>query len=620
MHKSCVYVRKVHGYVNTFFPPLFLYPCPKVLGGEPKGMSPFHHTTWLGSSLLNVALCALMVISIRSIDGLPARFNASEYAGIHSRLPAIIKERVSGKHCGNWYVPYSQMQAATRAANSAAASDDIGYWSIANAASSATFQPARSRYTVMRSSESGLGDRLGCSLTVFLHALLSNRAFEYEWYGHHVLWDSYQSFWIDWRVPPESADEGVIMRAEDGTVLPVVTENHFWKDPNRSRQISNFYLSGYQLAERHLMTQLFTSGDISTYGDDKDVVIWKLNTGLLMKAFSNPQHARRLQELGLTWQYAVPCIFNYLFVPSPEALAPFRAGELLQKLLDPENFVIGIQIRLGDWVFKTGGGDLNHGAGHFACAQQLTDEITRTYNLGNNNNPAAESASSTTGAPTSPAAVAPTSPAVAPTSPAVAPTWLEKADANLNAMFNSRWVKAGRRSLGPLQEQPQQEQQHQQQQLGRRQLRQEQQQPADPPAPAPKNVYWFLISDSAALRRAAMQKYGSEGKLLVAESVPLDHVQDFPQHKQLGLHVAAGEVWLFGQASAHIITTASAFGRLGALGAGPRPPLPGGPEGTSTSSYRIFGVPGGGFRGTCSLSRPDSLETVAGWYIGMRSD
>jgi hypothetical protein len=68
-------------------------------------------------------------------------------------------------------------------------------------------------------------------------------------------------------------------------------------------------------------------------------------------------------------------------------------------------------------------------------------------------------------------------------------------------------------------------------------------------------------------------------------------VQDFPLHGQDGLHAAASELWLFGLATAHVVTKASAFGRLGALAGGPWTRHPGAPM------HRVYGI-GTGYR-TC---------------------
>jgi hypothetical protein len=46
-----------------------------------------------------------------------------------------------------------------------------------------------------------------CRVSVFLHALLTDRAFLFDWSGQHNLWDAYRSSYIDWQYdkgnPPE---------------------------------------------------------------------------------------------------------------------------------------------------------------------------------------------------------------------------------------------------------------------------------------------------------------------------------------------------------------------------------------------------------------------------------
>ncbi|KXZ46426.1 hypothetical protein GPECTOR_43g862 [Gonium pectorale] len=391
----------------------------------------------------------------------------------------------------------------------------------------------------MLSVESGLADRLGCSLTAFLYALLTDRVFEYVWYGHHVLWESYQSPWIDWRAPPRDVSRGVTVPAPPGApgpVLPIVLENHHWSRPNRTTLNADFYINPPNEAVKAWVQNLFNSGDVMEYGRDHDVVQWMLNLGLLRFAFNNPHLQKRLQELGLTWQNVVPCLFNYLYVPSPEALSIFRRTPLLHTLLDPNNIVIGIQIRLGDWVFNQpanaaqGVMHLQYGNWHFHCAQQLTDELI------------ASGAAHIPGAPLQ----------------------LQRRASFLSLRGVSRRNAAdaggGSGAAG-----------------GRR------------------KVYWLLISDSGALRAAALQKY-NDGRLLVAD--------DFPRNRQTGLHVAATEMWLFGLASMHVVSTGSAFGRLGALAGGPKSL-----DGQEAARYRIYGVTNR--LKHCRLAGPDPTEAVA---------
>lgn len=41
-------------------------------------------------------------------------------------------------------------------------------------------------------------------------------------------------------------------------------------------------------------------------------------------------------------------------------------------------------------------------------------------------------------------------------------------------------------------------------------------------------VVWYLVSDSTALRKAAVEKYGS--KILTAVDAPLGHISQVPNH------------------------------------------------------------------------------------------
>ncbi len=55
------------------------------------------------------------------------------------------------------------------------------------------------RYAIMMSDSSGLGDRLTSSVTIALYAILTKRAFLYDWRGNHDLWNAFRSTYIDWR-------------------------------------------------------------------------------------------------------------------------------------------------------------------------------------------------------------------------------------------------------------------------------------------------------------------------------------------------------------------------------------------------------------------------------------
>lgn len=54
-------------------------------------------------------------------------------------------------------------------------------------------------YAIMMSESSGLGDRLTSSIAIALYAILTKRAFLYDWRGKHNLWNAYRSSYVDWR-------------------------------------------------------------------------------------------------------------------------------------------------------------------------------------------------------------------------------------------------------------------------------------------------------------------------------------------------------------------------------------------------------------------------------------
>ncbi|KAG2482463.1 hypothetical protein HYH03_018609 [Edaphochlamys debaryana] len=84
-----------------------------------------------------------------------------------------------------------------------------------------------------------------------------------------------------------------------------------------------------------------------------------MNKGNMRNMLKNPYLEERMRYLNLTLDNVVRCLFNYAFVPSPAALAPFMGSNVLDKLLDPNSYVIGIHVRVGDDVWKKDGDQSN---------------------------------------------------------------------------------------------------------------------------------------------------------------------------------------------------------------------------------------------------------------------
>lgn len=87
-----------------------------------------------------------------------------------------------------------------------------------------------------------------------------------------------------------------------------------------------------------------------------------------------------------------------------------------------------------------------------------------------------------------------------------------------------------------------------------------------------KSAKWLLVTDSLAIRKAAMAKYGSD-KIITNIQNPIEHSskEELVCRKKgcvvsdAGFHTAAAEWWLMSYARYHVITRSSGFGRSAAM-------------------------------------------------------
>lgn len=109
-------------------------------------------------------------------------------------------------------------------------------------------------------------------------------------------------------------------------------------------------------------------------------VLVTANRGLLTRyADVNSLHRDRLKAMGLDTYNSFGCIINYLFTPKPDIFAPLAAQHAIMTAKRPERdrvLRIGIQIRVGDWVW----GDRNHSVNlsgdffaFFHCAKEIEE-------------------------------------------------------------------------------------------------------------------------------------------------------------------------------------------------------------------------------------------------------
>jgi hypothetical protein len=103
-------------------------------------------------------------------------------------------------------------------------------------------------------------------------------------------------------------------------------------------------------------------------------IVVATNRGRVWNLFDNPHHIGELLDFGLRPDTAFACAFRYLFRPRPEVVADFQPT--WDRLADPAVLAIGIQVRIGDQVFRgiendTGEDAWRSAAPYFECAAEI---------------------------------------------------------------------------------------------------------------------------------------------------------------------------------------------------------------------------------------------------------
>ncbi|GAX78563.1 hypothetical protein CEUSTIGMA_g6003.t1 [Chlamydomonas eustigma] len=212
---------------------------------------------------------------------------------------------------------------------------------------------AAQRYAIIRSRnewENGLADRIASSVTIFFYALLTNRAFQYDWEGPTSLWATLNSDYIDWRYTGWDAGNSTM-------TMDYVAEH------NNESEYNSF----------------FVQQDLTFIGGEAHTVIWHADHAAVYHAFNNPHLKLRLTELGLKQDTAFACLFDFLYRPTDQVVQALRP--YLPALLDPLAVKIGIQIRVGDWQLVNSSRYIIHPQNHpwlfqhfFDCAADIEEE------------------------------------------------------------------------------------------------------------------------------------------------------------------------------------------------------------------------------------------------------
>jgi hypothetical protein len=220
-----------------------------------------------------------------------------------------------------------------------------------------------------------LADRLVGTITIFYLAILTGRAFSIcTGMNDQLPFELvYSAPHINWTVEPghrrllprSTVRKEIGSRA--GAPNAVGPRHQHWNLLNPESNVDAKEVFG-----------LFSSGNLSELGSDKEILFFTSNRGATVRLFDNPFHAKTLHDMGLTAQTAFGCAVEILFKPVPAVMDMMKPA--LQALRQVKS--IGIHIRVGDHVFhgadNTRSEDFNS---FFQCAEQIEMNMLSSTNL-----------------------------------------------------------------------------------------------------------------------------------------------------------------------------------------------------------------------------------------------
>ena len=188
--------------------------------------------------------------------------------------------------------------------------------------------PTQQRLAVYDAYRNGLGDRLTMSVTVFLYALLTDRAFRIKWSGAPLETAVDSPFGVQWLYEPTD------------------------DDPSLGKVEMRDYLQEGIGYEWRAINKAFGDNDLRRLVPERTrTTVLRLNQGQIWELFANPHHRQQLFELGLRPETAFGCVLNFLMHPNREAAALVRPQYDALLATPPGSLRIGLQVRFGDTVF-----------------------------------------------------------------------------------------------------------------------------------------------------------------------------------------------------------------------------------------------------------------------------
>ena len=235
------------------------------------------------------------------------------------------------------------------------------------------------RYLVSVSTEGGLADRLTGTMTEFMFALLTGRAFQIITYGTLPRFEAaFSSPHINWSRPCD--DDRLI----DNLKYTYRGQRGYTGNRSYSSGINtNVYWPMFWV-NNDPEVEFFLSSNVSKHPFDHEnvtILFIASNRGRIIRLFDNPYHRTQLFRLGLRPETALKCLFNFLFSPSDALRRAMRREFTTLQATDV--LKISINVRVGDSVFDPAYDDLTTTLlpyePFFNCALQI-EEFARLPN------------------------------------------------------------------------------------------------------------------------------------------------------------------------------------------------------------------------------------------------
>jgi hypothetical protein len=231
------------------------------------------------------------------------------------------------------------------------------------------------RYFVSVAVEAGLADRLAGLMTHFWHAVLTNRAFTTVAYGSVPSFSAMCDMpFIDWTTKPAQVPDEAI----EPLKFTYMGERGY---PGHKRFLpASLDPATYQMlylvnGPSKNLTAYQNSNISSMLNPDPAYLLASSNRGRTWAMANNPHHKQQFWGYGVPPEEAFMCGFFFLCSPVSAVYQYYR--KYWDALQEPGVLKIGIQIRLGDSVFKGAEREqaaeetLRSGAEWFECAKRL---------------------------------------------------------------------------------------------------------------------------------------------------------------------------------------------------------------------------------------------------------